>query len=204
VTDTKDRREQLRDQRRRQILSAALEVFSQQGFYSSKVSDVAARAGVSQGTIYWYFASKEDLLTAALLSLFEDFGQEMLGELGQCETASEKLSALGRLTEGMLDQFEGAFTLFLEYWASSPHREETAQLWIQVLGEFKDVVVGIVEEGVESGEFNPMHADSFAWAFMAALDGLAAYAMLMPNIDLSEAVQVLIDTLLHGLLAHTS
>ena len=55
MPDTADERTRRRRERRRQILNAALEVFSQKGFHAANVSDVAARAGVSQGTIYWYF-----------------------------------------------------------------------------------------------------------------------------------------------------
>ena len=50
------------------ISRAAIEVFAEKGFHQARVSDVAARAGVADGTIYLYFKNKEDLL----LSVFED------------------------------------------------------------------------------------------------------------------------------------
>ncbi len=201
MTETLSKREQLREERRRQILDAALVVFTQKGFHAANVSDVAAQAGVSQGTIYWYFDSKEELLTAALLSFFAQFGEQTMAALGQCHTASDKLRALGRSMEDFASEAEGLFTLFLSYWTSSSKREEAGQLWVDLLVQYKDVVVDIIEEGVRNGEFRPVDAEPLVWAVMAAYDGLAAYVVLMPDIDLKRVNQVFVETLLQGLKA---
>lgn len=55
-----------REERRRQILAAALRVLSRKGFHAATNRDIAAEAGISPGLIYWYFRSKEELLVAAL------------------------------------------------------------------------------------------------------------------------------------------
>jgi AcrR family transcriptional regulator len=199
MAEAVSKREQLRGERRRQILEAALAVFSEKGFNAANVSDVAARAGVSQGTIYWYFESKEELLTQALRSFFDDFGQGTVGAVAQCPTAVEKLRALGRATVDFAAEAAGLFTLFLEYWASSPRRAEAGRLWTGVLVEYKDLVVGIIEEGVGNGEFKPVDAESVVWAMMAAYDGLAAYVMLMPDLDLARISQAFVETLVKGL-----
>jgi AcrR family transcriptional regulator len=199
MTETPTKREQLRQERRQQILEAALAVFSQKGFNAANVSDVAAQAGVSQGTIYWYFESKDELLTQALLFFFEDFGQGTVEALGQCPTAADKLRALGHVIVDMAAGIEGLFTLFLEYWASSPRREEAGRLWMDLLVEYKDLIVQIIEEGVENGEFRPVDAESLVWAVMAAYDGLAAYVMFVPDLDLGRISQVFVETLLKGL-----
>ncbi|GAG16406.1 unnamed protein product, partial [marine sediment metagenome] len=79
MPETGGKREQVREERRQQILEAALEVFSRKGYHVTNVSDVAAQAGVSQGTIYWYFDSKDELFQAALLSAFGDIGEDTIG-----------------------------------------------------------------------------------------------------------------------------
>ncbi|MEK7241093.1 MAG: TetR/AcrR family transcriptional regulator [Gemmatimonadota bacterium] len=56
------------DDRPREILDAALRVFSRQGYAAARLDDVAAAAGVTKGTIYYYFASKEDLLIRLVAS----------------------------------------------------------------------------------------------------------------------------------------
>lgn len=201
MSEASSKREQLRQERREQILEAALAVFGEKGFHAANVSDVAARAGVSQGTIYWYFDSKEELLTAALLSFFGDFEQEMLSGLQAETSAAGKLRILGREMEAFAGGARGLFPLFMEYWASSQQRTESAQLWAGLLTEFKDVLVGVIQEGVEAGEFQPVDAESLVWSMMAAYDGLAAYTLLLPDIDLAAVSQALVDTLVAGLMA---
>jgi TetR/AcrR family fatty acid metabolism transcriptional regulator len=194
------KREQVREERRRQILEAALAVFTQKGYHATNVSDVAAQAGVSQGTIYWYFESKEELFQATVLFAFMDFGDSAVGGLEHYATAAEKLQAMAQAMEDFADVAEGLFMLFLGYWASSDRGEESAQIWMDLLREYKDVVVGIIEEGVRSGEFRPVDAESLVWAVLAAYDGLAAYGMFMPEMDLGRVNRAFVDTLLHGLL----
>jgi AcrR family transcriptional regulator len=199
--ETPSKRELQRQERRQQILAAALAVFSERGFHGANVSDVAAAAGVSQGTIYWYFESKEELLTAAILSYFEQFEQDTLAGLRGYESAADKLRALGRSMARLGQDMEGLFALFLEYWASSERREEAGAFWSAMLTEYKDVIVSIIQEGVERGEFRPVEAEPLVWAVMAAYDGLAAYTMLVAGVDLAASGEVLVETVVQGLLS---
>lgn len=200
MTDIPSKREQQREERRKQILGAALTVFSGKGFHATNVSDVAAEAGVSQGTIYWFFESKEDLFQAALLSAFTDIGEKTIAPLAECSTATEKLLALAESMEALAEVAEGLFMLFLGYWSSSDRKEERAQIWVDLLTEYKDMVATVIQEGIESGEFRSVDAESLVWALLAAYDGLAAYAILMPDIDLVRASRTFMQALLNGLL----
>ena len=199
MAETPSKREQVREERRQQILEAALAVFSQKGYHATNVSDVAAQAGVSQGTIYWYFDSKDELFQAAILFAFTNFGEGALAPLMECTTATDKLLALARSMEDFADVAEGLFMLFLGYWASSDRREESAMLWIDLLEQYKDFVVAVIEEGIGSGEFKPVDAESLAWALLAAYDGLAAYVAFVPDMDLKRVNRAFVETLLQGL-----
>lgn len=200
MTDTPSKRTQQREERRKQILDAALTVFSGKGFHATNVSDVAAEAGVSQGTIYWYFESKDELFHAALLSAFMDIGEQTIAPLAECSTATEKLLALAETMEALADVAEGLFMLFLGYWSSSDRRDESAQLWADLLTQYKDVVAAVIQEGIGTGEFKSVDAEAFVWALLAAYDGLAAYAVIMPDIDLKRTSQTFVQVLLNGLL----
>ncbi len=199
MSEAPSKREQLKEERRRQILEAAVAVFTQKGFHAANVSDVAAQAGVSQGTIYWYFESKEELFTAAILSLFEDFDQVTLATLNQCPTAADKLRALGQIMKEFADSAGALFMRFLEFWAANPERAAGFEVWTGLLSEYKDMLVQIIDEGVQAGELRPVDADSLVWAMLAAYDGLAAYVMFMPDLDLGRASETFIETLLTGL-----
>ena len=191
-------------ERRAQIIEAALACFVREGYNNTTMDDIVAESGLSKGSLYWYFKSKDDLFAAALMSVFVDVGQEAVAALEQCTTASDKMRAVARTATGFSRAAEGFFNLFLEFWASSPRRDEASQLWVGLLAQYKDVVVEIIERGVENGEFKPVDAEQLAWAMMAAYDGLAAYIMLMPGLDLDRISQVFVETLLGGLAAEDS
>ncbi len=70
-------RRESREDKRRRIIDAAVEVFAQKGFFGAKVAEIAEAAGVADGTIYLYFKSKDDLL----ISLFEEKMAEIIRRL---------------------------------------------------------------------------------------------------------------------------
>ncbi|GAF85970.1 unnamed protein product, partial [marine sediment metagenome] len=131
---------------------------------------------------------------------FGDIGEDTIGSLAECETATEKLLMLADSMVGLADEAEGLFMLFLGYWASSDREQGSAQIWVDVLRRYKDVVVEVVEEGVRRGEFKPVNAEGLVWALLAAYDGLAAYAVIMPDLDLKRINRTFVETLLGGLL----
>jgi AcrR family transcriptional regulator len=204
MTGSPSKRDLQKEERRQQILEAALAVFAQKGFNAANVSDVAAQAGVSQGTIYWYFESKDELLMAALTSVIEAISISMLEGLAADATAADKLRMLGASVEQFGELDTRLFPMFLEFWSSSLHREEAAQVWLDLLKRYKEMLVGVIEEGIANGEFRDVDAEGLVWAVMAALDGLAAYAMLMPDLDMASISRVFVEALLTGLETDTA
>lgn len=63
---SKESNEQQRARSRQQIVTAAARLFAEHGYGNCKVSDIARAANMSQGNVYWYFASKEEILKAVL------------------------------------------------------------------------------------------------------------------------------------------
>src|SRR5574341_2613717 len=76
--------------KRDRILRAAIRIFSQKGYFNSRISEIARLAGVADGTIYLYFKNKDDLL----ISLFEEKMGEVVAEakakVAQAEGACER------------------------------------------------------------------------------------------------------------------
>lgn len=188
-------------ERRAEIIKAALSSFLRQGYNKTTMDHIVAASGLSKGTLYWYFDSKDELFAAAMMAVFEDVGQQALEGVAQCDTASDMLRAVAQTASNLGEAFEGFFSLLVEFWASSPHREEAAQIWAEPLEEYKSIVVRIIEGGIESGEFRPVDAEPLVWAILAAYDGLAAYLMFLPELDLHCSSDVFVETLLNGLRA---
>jgi AcrR family transcriptional regulator len=163
------------------------------------MDNVVAESGLSKGTLYWYFDSKEDLFQTALLSVFEGFGEELVPVLERCETATEKLRHLGQSTSDFSATLEGYFSLFLEFWVSRPTHHEANKIWYDLLDQYQALLSAIIDEGVERGEFRPVDAEPLVWALMATYDGLAAYASFVPDLDLQDVSRVFTDVIIAGL-----
>jgi len=86
--------EQMRAQTREKILTTARRLFAGRGYFNCKISDIAREAGMSQGILYWYFASKEELLKSVLADGFETLGQLTESAASRSGTSREKLTAL--------------------------------------------------------------------------------------------------------------
>jgi AcrR family transcriptional regulator len=69
------RRRRRKDARPQEILAAALDEFAEKGFAATRLEDVARRAGIAKGTIYLYYASKEELFRAVVRHLLPQFDQ---------------------------------------------------------------------------------------------------------------------------------
>ncbi len=86
--------ENMRAESREKIISTARHLFAQHGYDRCNVSDIAREAGMSQGNIYWYFASKDAVLKAVLASAFEAL-RRLLSEVNAHPgTGIEKLNYL--------------------------------------------------------------------------------------------------------------
>ena len=138
-----------REARRRAILSAAVEAFAENGFFASRTRDIAARAGVAEGTIYLYFDSKDDLLLSAFREKVSEF----------CEAARSLLSVphpfperLRRFIELQFESIEAdpalAMVLLLESRQSSKFYGGAVR---DVLRTYAGAIDELLASGVASG-----------------------------------------------------
>jgi TetR/AcrR family fatty acid metabolism transcriptional regulator len=158
--------------KRERILSAAVRVFAKNGFYATRVSEVAKAAGVADGTIYLYFKSKEELL----VSLFEDRVERLLSymkkELPKNASAKERLRAVIEMQLGLLEgerDLAEVITVILRQ-STKLMKEYAHPRFLAYL----DSIARIIQEGQASGEFRKdMSPHLVARATFGALDGVA-------------------------------
>jgi AcrR family transcriptional regulator len=203
---TEAQNEELRAKRRQELLQAAQRVFAAKGFHAANVADVAAEAGVSQGTVYHYFDSKETLLMA----VFEAWETDHLRqELKQSLLAEP--TARGRLTlvaQAAARRCAAAFDLLsaqVEFWSHIPRhatiRKGFRRMFVQMAAE----VGQVIQQGIDSGEFRPVDANKVARVLIAAYDGLVLQWLADKKaIDWPSSVETLTTVMLRGLLTKPS
>ena len=146
-TDGRTRRaEQAREQRRKQILDAALGVFAEQGYHGAAISDVVKAAGVARGTFYLYFDSKEAIFQELLSDLLATLRGSVTGfDTSGGGTPEEQLQTIvGRILETAAHNQALSRIIFREAVGLDDRVDA-------LLGNFYDELHGYVERAVVVG-----------------------------------------------------
>jgi TetR/AcrR family fatty acid metabolism transcriptional regulator len=189
----------LSEEKRRRILDAALKVFVRYGFYNAKVSEIAREAGVAHGTIYLYFKSKEDLLTAIFKEQMGDGIRYIKGQVDQVEGAKAKLK---RLIEEQIELAERHRDLteliLLEMRQSSKFLKSDA---VMIIAEYIEFIEQILKEGVASGEIRgDLDTTIIATTIYASFEGMVTRWLLEGgSFDLKGAADDIYTALMEGI-----
>ncbi len=184
---------------REDILEAASACFAERGYHLTKVDDIAERAGLSKGAVYWHFANKRELF----LALLDEEIQHMRPALAAGAAAPDAQDAIHRITEAFLVEvphFLSAIELSLEYLAQATRDEELRDRLAGMYKAFSDQVSAIIEQGVREGTFRDVQAKEAAGFIAAALDGLVLQKVVRPEMDLPGMWRAAEDMIMKGLL----
>jgi len=181
------------DQRREQMLHAALEVISERGYADTRIADVAERAGVSPALVIYYFKTKDQLLTEAI-RYYEDnwyaVGQSRLAQLKSAAERLEEVVAMSCLSEADPEPVSSS-QLWLDFWSEAARNVEAASVRQKSDERWRDVITSLVHEGQEAGEFREVDAATFALYLSTLLDGLTIQIALNdPVVDSLRAFEL--------------
>lgn len=162
---------------RDKILQAAIHSFSQTGFDRTKMEDIAKRLGLSKGTIYLYFASKEDLFLGIC-----DYYLKLMKER-QDSTVFSRREDLLLDAERFYDEFQeleqGNDKVMLEMVVESSRNSKLRKGMYEHRLKVYDAVVDHLNKHIEKGIIRKdVDASGLASAFVALYDGLTASKML--------------------------
>jgi len=159
------------DERKTQILNAAEDVFNQKGFDDARMDDIAEETGLSKGTLYLYFKSKNDLIIAILDRIFQrEFKQlENLQQDGLSASA-----AIWKLTDIVTHDIVGMLRLIpiIYSFLSLAFRNRYVQHALkEYINRYLNVLTPIIQRGIDAGEFRAVDAREVAIAGSAIIEG---------------------------------
>jgi AcrR family transcriptional regulator len=163
------------EERKNQILEAALAVFARLGFHASRMDDIAAEAGLSKGALYLYYKSK-DAIIAALLKYF--FTQEFkhlqkFVEADRQEPIAEQLLQLTRQFGSAMQWMTRLMPISFEFYALAGRDREVRQFLQEYFKTYRSGLALLIQRGVERGEFHTVDAETTAITLTAVYEGLA-------------------------------
>ncbi len=180
------------------ILRAAIRVFAHNGYFNSKVADIAREAGVADGTVYLYFKSKEEILHSIFDRTVEEAISEGRKQLQQISDSREKLRRIALLhLERMGADRDLAVVFQVELRGSTKFMEEFSAAGF---AEYLGLIRATIEEGQSAGVFRPdLNAKVVAKIFFGALDEMATNWILSKRrYKLAPMADQVLDILLNG------
>lgn len=198
-----------KEARPQELLDAALDLFVEKGFAATRIEEVARRAGVSKGTLYLYFQSKEELLKAVVR-----------------QNVAAKIAEGSSLVDGFQGRASELLTLVLRGWWERIGETQASgilKLMMSEVGNFPDLaefyvreviepshalLARVLQQGVDRGEFRPTDLQYTVHALVAPMlfvsmqmHSVGPCMGTERQIDPRRFVEVQIDLVLHGLRA---
>jgi AcrR family transcriptional regulator len=165
--------------RRAQILEAALECFATRGYHTATMDDLVRASGLSKGTLYWHFSSKEEVF----LALFDRFVEEIFDAWSRLETEDRpSLEVLRALGEVSVDRLTSD-PLPLGAWAEFLLQPRARERYASVLRNSRERLATLVRRGIQRGEIRDLDPKGIAVALTAAVEGTMLQAMVDPGFD---------------------
>ena len=206
---TSARRERRKEARPGELLDAALDLFVEKGYAATRVEEVAARAGVSKGTLFLYFPSKEELFKAVVRenisgrfaewnSDFEGFQGSTPEMLGYCmnvwwdRVGATKASGLSKLMMSEAGNFPEIAAFYQQ----------------EVIRPGHSLIRRILQRGMDRGEFRSMDLDYAVYSIVAPMIFLMlsrhSMGVCIPNhaeLDPKKYIASQLSIILYGLSA---
>lgn len=188
------------DERRAQIIAAAIAVFVREGYRKTTMPTIAHQAGLSIGGVYWYFKSKAAIVEAILAQLFQADQSDLQALLAWDAPTIERLE---RFVEGYIEAYTKTAWLNavgVEFYAEAIHDDKARQAVQHYLAQYRQTFVALLEQGLARGDIQPINPHDVANAILALEEGLALFAVVDPaNTDWYSAFHSGMQLILRGL-----
>jgi TetR/AcrR family fatty acid metabolism transcriptional regulator len=188
------------EEKYKMILNAAKQVFAMEGFYNSKVSEIAREAHVADGTIYLYFKNKDDIL----ISLFEEELTRIIKTVKtELENIQDPREKLIKFCDNHLTIVESdralAEVMQVELRQSNKFmREYKNKHFLAYLNIIADIIAQGQQQGIFQGDLKP---DICARVIFGSLDELSTYLVTAKRkrFDVHDVATMVGKSFLHGL-----
>jgi AcrR family transcriptional regulator len=171
-----------RDKKRSEIAQKAIEVLAKRGFQATTIQEIADAAGLGKGTIYHYFKTKEEILSAVSEEIFHEMERSFGAALLRIDKPMEKLSALIEEALHVSEDVEHLFIVYTELWLMNI-REDKYNDYMSFIknlhNDLKNLTARMIDEGKKLGLWDKdTDSDALAAYLVASFDGVIVHYMM--------------------------
>ena len=189
------------DLRKNQILDAAMEVITQNGYENSRMDDVVKLSNMSKGAIYWYYKSKKDLYLDLVNYWVMRYSDMVAKIMEKDQRASIQLK---QILNYFIDEYEKdpePFKALTEFWSMAQKDDDFHKKVQKVYAAFLEVIESIITNGKNSGEFKNVNTRIAALSIMINIETINWFTLFDDHgVSAREYFNTLRDFILAGLL----
>ena len=173
-----ERKQREKEQRRQEIISAARKIFSQKGFNSATMEEIASEAELSPGTLYLYFKNKEELHTSLSIEILKRLADKIQEVVTQNISVEEKIE---RFRDVFIDVYDYDSNILINLFHLQSG-ETLKNLSDGVLQQIKEhsvlahgAIINVVKQGIDEGIFIDEHPVALADVLWASYAGIVRW-----------------------------
>ncbi len=171
--------------RRAQLFQAALEVCVEKGYHATRMDDIAARAGLSKGSLYHHFDSKEDLFLELLKSMIDEFKEVMIQILRAHSSAATAFERMFEMLILWAKENPGMMKGMMDFYLLGSRSESFRDAFLGYYEELVIIGTQTIQMGIDSGEFSSdLDAREAAWILFTGGDGILSMHIVLGQEEL--------------------
>jgi TetR/AcrR family fatty acid metabolism transcriptional regulator len=190
-------------EKRGQILDAAIRIFAQRGVKNTKIADIAEAAGIGKGTVYEYFQSKDEIISASFRYFMDTVGETIGRRVSKLTDPLDKLMAFFSGWADILEsEFMGYIEVVLDFWAEGIREDKGVLAFnlAELYAEYRAAVEKLLNDCVAAGCIRPVDTRIAASVLLGTVDGLLVqWVADRTAFDIKAALEALPNLIIYGL-----
>ncbi len=164
------------------LAASAFDLYSQRGIARVRLDEIAAAAGVTKGSLYWHYRSKDEIVLAACGHYYRSWHEQMAREIKRARSPSAKLKRAVRASVRtcLIDEANRTFTL--ELFTLSLHDADVRSGWRAFFDSVRIFYVDLLTDAIASGEAESRDAEAAVDLMLAAMEGYKLRALFEPSL----------------------
>ncbi len=193
-----------REEKRLQIIKAAIKIFAMKGVAKTRMSEIAEQAGIGKGTIYEYFKSKDEIVSSAFYFFMDELNTIVAKKIYRIFDPVKKLECFFDAWIEVLDSPQMEFIeVMVDFWAEGIRSKESGDTFdlAKMYKEYRLMVQNLLDDCIMSKSSDDMDTQIMASIIIGALDGLMIQWIVDRDAyDIKEATRIFKDMFLKGVI----
>ena len=190
-----------KNERKEQIMDAALKVIISKGYDNSRMDDIVDLSSMSKGAIYWYYKSKKEVYLNLVNYWVIKYSTVINHIVEEDDSPAEQLKDVFEYFILQYEQDPSAFKALVEFWSLAGRDKDFHKKLDKVYSNFLEFLERIINRGVKSGEFKNLDVRITALSIMVNIEGIIWFTLFDAHgLSAKEYINTITNFILSGLI----